>query len=429
MREELRREVPDFKFHVWLGPLELVDLQGQTLFVRAPDHIRSCVRDRYLPIIHGAARRAFAPGAVVEIVDDGWAGATPADHGGGEPAAVALNPKYTFEHFVIGEGNRFAHAAALKVAELPGQVFNPLFIHGRPGLGKTHLLHAVGNYVLRYGCGLAVRYSTGEEFTSEFVLALRRGDVGAFKERFRGVDVLLLDDVQFLADKTATEEELFHTFNVLRESGRQLMMTSDRSPSELRGLQERLVERFGSGVVAALETPDLPVRRAILHKRAIVDSVDAPAALVEAIARTVNGSVRALEAALIQVVAHASLRGERPTPELAERLLGPDRDPSPEPTPCTIEEIVEVTAARFGVAPADILARDRRPTVASARKLAMYLARALTDHSLPEIGRAFGGRDHSTVLSAIRRVEREITADSELAGAVESLRRAFAGRG
>ena len=425
---ELRRDVPDFKFHVWLSPLELVDVRGQTLFVRAPDHIRSCVRDRYLPVVREAARRGFTAGALVEIVDGEWKPRAAAEESAGDAPTSGLNPKYAFEHFVIGEGNRFAHAAALKVAELPGQAFNPLFIHGRPGLGKTHLLHAVGNYVLRYGAGLTVRYSTGEEFTSEFVHGLRSRDMGPFKERFRGVDVLLLDDVQFVAEKARTEEELFHTFNVLRDSGRQLVMTSDRSPAELAGLEERLAERFSSGVVAALEAPELPVRRAILHKRALVDSLDASAALLEAIARSVRGSVRALEAALIQVVAYASLRGERATPELAERLLDA-ASIELRCSPPTVDEIIDATAGRFGVTSADLVARDRRPTVTHARKVAMYLARDLTDHSLPAIGRAFGGRDHSTVLSAVRRTERDMAADPQLAAAVETLRQALAGTG
>ncbi|MDQ4047966.1 MAG: chromosomal replication initiator protein DnaA [Actinomycetota bacterium] len=428
MQGELRRDVPDLNFHVWLSPLELVDLQGETLFVRAPDHIRSCVRDRYLPLVREAAARGFAAGALVEIVDDRWREERPTGTCHTRTPADGLNPKYTFEHFVIGAGNRFAHATALKVAELPGQAFNPLFIHGRPGLGKTHLLHAIGNYVLRYGSGLAVRYSTGEEFTSEFVRALQVKDIGAFKERFRGVDVLLLDDVQFVADKARTEEELFHTFNVLRESGRQLVMTSDRGPDELAGLQERLAERFACGVVAALEAPDLPARRAILQKRALVDSVDASSALVEAIAERIDGSVRALEAALIQVVAQASVRGERPTPELAEHLLGSSSSVC-ENSSCTVQEIVDVTATRFGLSPSNLMDRDRRPAVTRARKLAMYLSRELTEQSLPAIGRAFGGRDHSTVLSAIRRVEDDISVDPQLAGAVESLRQALGRRG
>lgn len=421
VREELRQEVPDFTFHIWLEPLELAGARQRTLFVRAPDHIRTWVRDRYLPVVRTAASRGFHEDAQVEIVDADWAG--------GDDACVAeppgserLNPKYTFEQFVIGRGNRFAHAASLAVAELPGQAYNPLFIHGRPGLGKTHLLHAIGNYVTRFSPGLSVRYTTVEEFTTEFVAAVRARDTGAFKDRFRGVDVLLLDDVQFLADKARTEEELFHTFNALRDSGRQLVMTCDRSPDELDGLEERLGERFASGLVVSVDPPDLHVRRAILEKRSRLDSVEAAPELLDEIAGRVDTSVRALEAALIQVVAYASLRGETATPDLARRLLKRLR-PAPPDSPCTVAAVVDATANQFGLSPEELLARDRRPQVARARKVAMYLARELTGQSLPEIGRGFGGRDHSTVHSAVRSIGSAVRADPELAMTVESLKR------
>lgn len=422
IREELRREVPDFTFHVWLDPLELAGVQERTLFVRAPDHIRTWVRDRYLSQVRVAAARGFHADAVVEIVDGAWV--PPAAQASAPQAAAAdrhLNPKYTFDQFVIGRGNRFAHAASLAVAELPGQAYNPLFIHGRPGLGKTHLLHAIGNYVTRFGSALSVRYVTIEEFTTEFVHAVKARDTAAFKERFRGVDVLLLDDVQFLADKARTEEELFHTFNALRDSGRQLVMTSDRSPEELDGLEERLGERFASGLVVGLEPPDVHVRRAILEKRARLDDVDAGPDLLDEIAGRVSTSVRALEAALIQVVAYASMRGEPPTAALARRLLkrlSPNRGSEP----CSVTAIVDATAKHFGVESQDVLARDRRPSVARARKVAMYLTRELTDQSLPEIGRGFGGRDHSTILSAVRSVTTAVSRDPDLAFAVESLK-------
>jgi chromosomal replication initiator protein len=425
VRGELRREVPDFKFHIWLEPLELAGVEGRTLYVRAPDHIRTWVRDRYLPLLSSASARGFRADALVEVVDEAWT------QDPGQPGArfasalgsseIRLKPKYTFEQFVIGRGNRFAHAAALAVAEQPGQTYNPLFIHGRPGLGKTHLLHAVGNYVTRFGSGLSVRYATSEEFTTEFVQAVRAKDTDQFKRSFRGVDVLLLDDVQFLADKTRTEEELFHTFNVLHDSGRQLVMTSDRSPEELGGIEDRLGERFASGLVVGLEPPDLAVRRAILEKRAHLDSVPAGPELVEEIALRVTTSVRALEAALIQVVAYASLRNELPSPEMASRLLtrlGPGKGQGP----CTVTAILDATATQFGVGTDCLLARDRRPTVTRARKVAMYLTRELTDQSLPEIGRGFGGRDHSTVLHAVRSVSSELTRDPELAITVNNLR-------
>ncbi|MDQ3435701.1 MAG: chromosomal replication initiator protein DnaA [Actinomycetota bacterium] len=425
VRGELRREVPDFKFHIWLEPLELAGVEGRTLYVKAPDHIRTWVRDRYLPLLAAASARAFRADALVEVVDGAW---TPDPGKPDAPFAPApganelrLRPKYTFEQFVIGRGNRFAHAAALAVAEQPGQTYNPLFIYGRPGLGKTHLLHAVGNYVTRFAPALTVRYATVEEFTTEFVQAVRAKDTDAFKRSFRGVDVLLLDDVQFLADKTRTEEELFHTFNVLHDSGRQLVMTSDRSPEQLGGIEDRLGERFASGLVVGLEPPDLPVRRAILEKRARLDSVPAGPELVEEIAVRVTTSVRALEAALIQVVAYASLRNELPSPELARRLL--ERlAPEQSQGSCTVAAILDATATQFGIGTDSLLARDRRPAVARARKVAMYLARELTGQSFPEIGRGFGDRDHSTVLHAVRSVSTEVTRDPELATAVNNLR-------
>jgi chromosomal replication initiator protein len=371
------------------------------------------------------------PGVAVEIVDERW---KPDGCSTGNPAAPdiaipstdsALNPKYTFEQFVIGKGSRFAHAAALSVAELPGHTYNPLFIHGRPGLGKTHLLHAVGNYVQRFGSGLTVRYATVEQFTNEFVEAIRARDTQGFKERFRDVDVLLLDDVQFLADKVKTEEELFHTFNELHASGRQLVMTSDRSPAELDSIADRMSERFGSGLVVGIDAPDYHVRRAILEKRARLDSVDASPDLVEEIATRVTSSVRALEAALIQVVAYASLRGEAPTPDVARKLL--DKiDPERRSATPDLDEILAVTAGAFGVTTAELEARDRRPSVSRARKVAIHLARELTGSSLPEIGRKLGGRDHSTILASLRSLSVDIERDPELSKAVDNVKRQLA---
>lgn len=433
IRHELRRDVPDFKFHIWLEPLELAGVEGATLFVRAPDHIRSWVRDRYLPLLTTAAAHGWTPDATVEIVDERWA--APAEGSGtgrrreegAQPVgATSLNPKYTFEQFVIGKSSRFAHAAALAVAELPGQAYNPLFIHGRPGLGKTHLLHAIGNYVRRFGSGLTVRYATVEQFTNEFVDSIRTGTTRAFKERFRHVDVLLLDDVQFLADKARTEEELFHTFNFLHDSGRQLVMTCDRSPHELDSLAERLGERFASGLVVGIDPPDLHVRRAILEKRARLDDVDASPDLLMEIAERVTTSVRALEAALIQVVAYASLRGESPSPASARKLL--DRlDPRRRADP-TVDEVIETTARCFDVNAEALLARDRRAEVARARKVAIYLARELTRASLPEIGRRLGGRDHSTILAALRSLDGDLARDVDLEQAVDNVRRQLTGR-
>ena len=417
VRAELRRRAPEFKYHTWLEPLELAELRGDAFYVRAPEHIRSWVGERYLPLVREAAAAVAGAGASVEIVEDGWSPSE--DRPAHEPSEDRrLNPKYTFEQFVIGAGSRFAHAAALAVAELPGQAYNPLLIHGSPGLGKTHLLHAIGNYVQRYGSGLSVRYATVEEFTSEFVEALRNRRTQDFKERFRLSDVVLIDDVQFLANKERTREEFFHTFNALQESGRQLGLTSDRRPDELQGIEDRLSERFRSGLVVELEAPGPAVRRVILEKRARLDGVEVAPKVLDEIAELVTSSVRALEGGLIQVVAQASVRGEEPSPDTVRRLLGNRAAPKP---PAGLEDIVVAVAAEVGVSRHELLARDRRPVVVWARHLAMYLARELTGASLPDIGRAFGGRNHTTVLHAIRRVQRESEHDQATRTAVQSL--------
>jgi chromosomal replication initiator protein len=430
IREELRSETPDFKFHIWIEPLELAGISGRTLFVRAPEHIRTSVSERYLPLLRRAAASRFDRRAVVQVVGANWS--PPAESepheahalGGSReaPPAGRLNPKYTFEQFVIGEGNRFAHAAALAVAELPAQAYNPLFLHGPPGLGKTHLLHAIGNFVQRYGTGLRVRYATSEEFTTEFVDAVRSRRTGDFKDEFRSADVVLIDDVQFLAGRTKTREEFFHTFNALLGSGRQLVISSDRSPEELPDLEARLAERFRAGLVADLEPPPAVVRRAILAKRARLDGVEVSDEVLAEIAQRVDSSVRALEGALIRVVAYASLKDEVPTAGLVRhvlRRLGQDHSRDA----CGLSEIVDAAAQEFGVARESLMARDRRPAVAEARQVAMYLARELTEHSLPEIGRGIGGRNHTTVLHAVNRIGAAVRTDAELRKAVDNLRR------
>ncbi len=424
VRRELRREVTDFTFQIWLEPLEPAGCDGGTLYVKAPAHIRSWVRDRYAALLRQAVRTAGL--AAVELVDDGWEAAAPAGLPAIRPQQAeghGLNPKYTFEQFVIGDGNRLAHAAALTVAELPAQAWNPLFVHGPPGLGKTHLLHAIGNYVRRYGDGLRVRYATVESFTAEFVQAVRARNTDAFRGRFRDVDVLLLDDVQFLADKVRTKEELFHTFNALYDAGRQLVITSDRSPTDLEAFEDRLKERFECGLVAEVVPPDADVRLAILRKRVCQDDLgEIPDETLETVARIVGASVRVLEGALIRVVAYASLADKPPTPELAMEVLGRLYRPGGTEV-CSVERIQEATAAEFGIAREALLARDRTPHIAFARQVAMYLARELTDHGLPSLGREFGGRNHTTVLHAWKRVSELVDKPGEKRETVHNIRR------
>ena len=424
IRADLRQETPDFKFHIWIEPLELAAVRNSTLYVRAPDHIRTSVVERYLPLLRRAAAKSFDRHAVVEVVGPLWTLPT-ADSDPAQPPAPAenrLNPKYTFEQFVIGEGNRFAHAAALAVAELPAQAYNPLFLHGPPGLGKTHLLHAVGNYVGRYGSGLRVRYATIEEFTTGFVDAVRARRTGDFKDDFRGADVVLIDDVQFLAGRVKTREEFFHTFNALLDSGRQLVISSDRSPEELPDLEARLAERFRAGLVVELEQPPVGVRRAILAKRAHIDGVEVSEAVLGAIAARVDSSVRALEGALIRVVAYASLKDEEPTPDLVRHVLSRLGDGGP-PNACGLSEIVDAAAQEFGVEPAALRARNRNRDVVNARHLAMYLARQLTDLPQSAIARQIGARDHTTVVHAEKKIGAAMLADPGVRSSVDNVLR------
>ncbi|MEA2495238.1 MAG: chromosomal replication initiator protein [Thermoleophilaceae bacterium] len=427
----MRAEVTDFIFHVWLEPLKPAAQVGDKLFVSAPGHVRGWVRERYGDLLRSAAARVNGSRLEVNLVDEDWeppAQAAPVTPKTSVAAAVGLNPKYTFEQFVICDANRFAHAAALAVAELPGQAYNPLVLHGPPGLGKTHLLHAIGNYIARYGDGLTVRYATVETFTSEFVGAVRSEGAAGFKTRFRGADVLLIDDILFLASKQRTEEEFFHTFNALYETGRQLVFTSDRPPSELAGLEARLRERFECGLVIPVETPGPEAREAILRKRLLHDNVEMDDDALRVLAQSVTSSIRALEGALIRVVAYASLRGERITSEVVSLVLG--RLPTPSSLPpgaATLEAIQNAAAEAFGLSKERLLARDRSPKVALARQIAMYLARELTDVSLPEIGRGFG-RDHSTVVHAHKRIAADVAAGGPAASTVDMLRERLASR-
>jgi chromosomal replication initiator protein len=431
MREQMRSEVTDFIFHVWLEPLKPAGRVGDRLFITAPSHVRGWVRERYGDLLRDAAARGNGGRLEVVLVDEDWEPPAAA----GEPARpespaanVGLNPKYTFEQFVICDGNRFAHAAALAVAELPGQAYNPLVLHGPPGLGKTHLLHAIGNYIARYGDGLTVRYATVETFTSEFVGAVRSEGAAAFKSRFRGADVLLIDDIQFLTSKQRTEEEFFHTFNALYETGRQLVFTSDRPPSELAGLEARLRERFECGLVIPVETPGPEARESILRKRLLQDNVQMEDDALRLLAENVSSSIRALEGSLIRVVAYASLRGEAVTTEIVRSVLG--RLPTPSSLPPgadALETIQQAAADAFNLSRDRLLARDRSPNVAMARQIAMYLARELTDVSLPEIGRGFG-RDHSTVVHAHKRIAADVAAGGPAADTVDKVRRRLASR-
>jgi chromosomal replication initiator protein len=429
---ELRQSVSESTWRLWLEPLRPRALDGDTLVLGAPDAIRSWVADRFSRVLQTAAAAVLGPQTTVSVVPldgpvpAGRASEAPDPHGPGEAAAAAagaLNPKYTFEQFVIGDANRLAHAAALAVAELPGQAYNPLFIYGSPGLGKTHLLHAIANYLVAHGTGLTVRYVTVESFTNHFVHSLQAGSTERFKARYRDVDVLLVDDIQFLRSKARTEEEFFHTFNALYEAGSQLVMTCDRLPRDLDALEDRLRERFESGLVTDIHPPDLDTRMTILRKRVAYDDIElADPSALEVLASRITTNIRALEGALIRLVAFHSLTRRPIDGDLAREVVDA-LYPGSRPARRSVIDVQRATCETFGLDLAELLSGTRATRVAWPRQVAMYLARELTDETLPAIGRDFGGRNHTTVMHACRRTASRMKSDREAFDTIQSITR------
>src|SRR3954454_1009602 len=327
----------------------------------------------------------------------------------GNVLETRLNPKYIFETFVIGSSNRFAHAAAVAVAEAPGKAYNPLLIYGDSGLGKTHLLHAIGHYVRSLFNGARVRYVSSEEFTNEFINAIRDDRQDRFKRRYRDVDVLLIDDIQFLEGKIQTQEEFFHTFNTLHNANKQIVITSDRAPKRLEALEDRLRNRFEWGLITDVQPPDLETRIAILRKKAALERLTAPPEVLEFIASKIQTNIRELEGALIRVTAFASLNGQPVDLTLSEIVLK-DLIPEGGEPEITAPLIIAQTASYFGLSIDDICGPSRSRNLVTARQVAMYLCRELTELSLPKIGQQFGGRDHTTVMYANNRIRGELAA-------------------
>jgi len=429
-------------YEIWLAPLQPLRIDGAEVELEVPPELRAWVAERFARVLQASAAAVLGPEAVVRVRGaDG-----PAAHGprtdrdrpaaarpAGDEYDTGLNPKYSFEQFVIGDANRFAHAAALAVAELPGQAYNPLFIYGPPGVGKTHLLHSIGNYVQVCSGGLSVRYTTVETFTNQFIAAVSGGGMDRFKGRFRRTDVLLIDDVQFLASKAKTEEEFFHTFNALYEAGSQLVLTSDRLPRDLDAVEDRLRERFEAGLVTAISQPDLPTRLTVLRKRVQHDGIElADDEVLRLIADRVPTNVRGLEGALIRVVAFASLTGRPVSATVAAEVLAdlypPGTPPAGSAPALTVESIQDLTATAFGLTREELLSHSRRAQLTWPRQVAMYLAREHTAETLPAIAVRFGGRNHTTVLHACRRTAERIASDPEAFDAVRRLTEQLANR-
>ncbi|HEY1238801.1 MAG TPA: chromosomal replication initiator protein DnaA [Solirubrobacterales bacterium] len=418
-QRELAASVPEDTYRLWFSPLSPVSRRGATLYLTGPRHIVRWVGRRYLELVRATATRTFDGIREVELVapDEAPPGAEVPEEAA---SRVALNPDYTFERFVIGPGNQLAHAAALAVAEAPGEAYNPLFLHGPPGLGKTHLLGSIAHYLSRHSPQLAVHYTTAESFTNEFVSSLQGAAIERFKERYRRADVLLIDDVQFLQGKARTADEFFHTFNALYEGGAQLVLTADRVPAELRDLADRLRDRFEWGLTVPLEPPDLATRLVFLGNLAREHSEALPPDALRALAAKTSPNLRVLKGALTRVVAISSLTSSNVTTASIENALPADTI-SPAPSHLDARQVQEAVAARLDLSVDDLLSPRRTAHLARARQLAMYLTRELTDLSLPAIARAFNRRDHTTVLHAIKRVQRSALEDASLSRTLEEL--------
>ena len=431
---KLREALNAGTYGKWFGMAEALERSDDRLVVGVPNEFtKNWIEGHFASLLDAAAaeqdmvvelRVAVSEAAAAARAEQA-AGARERDGGANlrEPARVdpRLNPRYTFDVFVIGPSNRFAHAAALAVAESPAQAYNPLFIHGSTGLGKTHLLQAIGQYVLQQHPSLNVRYVTTETLMNEFVDALREKKVVAFKHRYRTADILLVDDIQFLEGKENLQEEFFHTFNSLYEAGKQIVIACDRAPKKLATLEERLRTRFEWGLTTDVQPPDVETRIAILRKKVITEDlrVSEPEVLTF-IADRVTTNIRELEGALTRVIAYASLTGRPISAEVAREVLK-DLFPDGAARPITIEQIQAAVCEAFRVSLADLKGDKRSQDIVYPRQVAMYLARELTDLSLPKIGAKFGGRDHSTVIHAKDKISKLLTEDREAFNLVQDL--------
>ena len=423
VRESLAASLPESTFRMWIAPIRPVAERDSILFFRGPDGVREWVSRRY----QGLIREAFGSRGF-EVAGISFDEAS-AEGGRSRPDRIIQpNPTHTFDRFVIGRGNHLAHSAALAVAEAPAEAYNPLFLHGPPGLGKTHLMGAIAQYLARNRPDLTVLFTNAESFTSEFIEVLRaNGSADAFRHRYRSVDVLLVDDVQFLAGKRRTEEEFFHTFNTLHEAGAQLVLSADTDPSGIDGMAARLSDRFEWGLSVQLESPDLATRLTVLRQLIDEAGIDLPdTEVVRLIASSVTANLRQLRGALTRIVAEASLAGSEVSRELVTRVVasgnGAQRTAAPEVTPRGIRDL----ASSYFAIPLDNLTsrrRDRRTV--QARGVAMFVTREVCGSTLSEIGSLYGDRDHSTVLSAVRRVEESEGVDPEITRLLTGFRAAI----
>ncbi len=423
----LRDALNDATFTTWFADTEAGSLDDQAFVLLVPnDFTRDWIEGHFRGLLEAIVRDALGDERAVRIVVRELPAAPAAArelHAPLRPARSldGLNPKYTFDSFVIGSSNRFAHAAALAVAEAPAQAYNPLFIYGGTGLGKTHLLQAIAAYVTEHTGDLSAKYVTSETFMNDFINSLRDKRVDGFKQRYRHYDVLLIDDIQFFEHKERIQEELFHTFNSLYEARRQIVISSDRPPRAIATLESRLRSRFEWGLITDIQPPDLETRIAILRKKVKTDAIHVPdTQVLTFIASRISTNIRELEGALTRVVAFSSLTGRPMTVELAQEVLK-DVFPQGEMPETSIEQIQQTVVERFGMSMQELTGDRRSQQIVYPRQVAMYLCRELTDSSLPKIGKQFGGRDHTTVIHATSKIAKLIREDRNVYELVQEL--------
>ncbi len=444
---ELSKELNKPSFETWFNLTKPVSLDNNCLVIEVPnDFTKEWFETRYREKIIDALKKITCEDHQVNFIIASEFHESPIPESryeqNGQPASLNegiensasipedthtknkvianFNPRYTFDTFVVGSCNRLAHAASLAVAESPARAYNPLFIYGGVGLGKTHLLHAIGQYTLINHSVSRVYYFSSERFTNEFINSIRDNKTLEFRNKYRSMDILLIDDVQFLAGKEQTQEEFFHTFNALHDNNKQLIISSDRPPKEIPTLEDRLRSRFEWGLITDLQPPDLETRTAILKKKALSDGIDIPEQVLYHIASKIATNIRELEGALIRIVAYASLSDTPITLELTESALQDiifTRQKN-----ITIDQIIETTAENFNLKPEDLRSKKRTQNIALTRQVAMYLCRMLTDYSLPKVGEEFGGRDHTTVLHAFKKIESLISQDNSFKHRLELIK-------
>jgi chromosomal replication initiator protein len=420
----LREALNETTYRTWFDHVDGIGLSDDEFVLAVPnDFTRDWIDGHFLGLIRAAVGDATGQERRVQLTVSERAGTPvpPVEGHRRSATAVGFNSKYTFDSFVIGSSNRFAHAAALAVAEAPAQAYNPLFIYGGTGLGKTHLLQAVSQYVAEHQGELSVRYVTSETFMNDFINALRDKRIEGFKQRYRAHDLLLVDDIQFFEHKERIQEEFFHTFNSIYEAGGQIVISSDRPPREISTLEERLRSRFEWGLITDIQPPDLETRIAILRKKVKTDGTQvSDPKVLEFIAGRISTNIRELEGALTRVVAFSSLTGRPMTEDLAQDVLK-DVFPQGEVRQVSIERIQELVSDRFGLSLEELCGDKRSQNIVYPRQVAMYLSRELTDSSLPKIGKQFGGRDHTTVIHATSKIARMIREDRSVYNLVQEL--------